>query len=216
MITGNPIFGTILKAAKTFEMNKFCYLFVGSLFLSAISCDGNPSKKTVIISKIKLKTNEKECDTLWVSQNDTKVFRKDTVLAGGAGQKPKERIDYTMIAPKIDAYYYIYNEYGQLDMEGKYEKKYNDSNYSYTTPNFYNSKSYSYRDNGHVKSMHEQRDGRGYKTEIYNRKEKLDEIIYFDKKSNNKRKVEIFNDGKLKETRVYKSFDNYDVIIAND
>ncbi|WP_300675305.1 hypothetical protein [Soonwooa sp.] len=212
----NQIFGITPEVVKALEMKKICYLFLGSMFFLAVSCDGNSSKKTVIISKIKLKTNDKECDTLWVSQNDPKVFEKDTVLAGGPGQLPKERIDYVMIAPKTDAYYYIYNEYGQLDMEGKREMRYANGNYIYPTPYFYNSKSYSYRNNGRVRSMHEIRDGRSYKTEIYDRKGKIDEIIYFDKKSGNKQKVEIYDDGKLEETRVYKSFDNYDVIKAKD
>lgn len=199
-------------------MKSLLYIFFGILMITLISCDTNPNKnkKTVITYKIKLKTNDKESDTLWVSQNDSSMFRKEEVLMRAPDRSPRSETVYQLISPKNNAYYFIYDAYGQLQTEGKYLSQFIDENGINYGGNFYDSKSYSYRKNGSVISMNQQIDGRNYKTEIYNRKEKLEEVIYYEKKSGDRQKVEIYDDGKLKETRIYRSFENYDVIKAND
>ena len=118
--------------------------------------------------------------------------------------------------PHDGAYYYIYNDKGQLIQEGKYTARYVYEGNTIENGNFYNSKSYYYKDNGNLSSTHYQVDGRNFKTELYNRKRILTEVIYFNKKSGDKEKVEIYKNGKLKETRIYKSFDTYDTVKPNE
>jgi len=51
--------------------------------------------------------------------------------------------------------------------------------------------------------------------ELYDNKRRIREITYFDNKSSDKEKVEIYNKGELEETRIYKSFDTYNTVKAN-
>lgn len=190
------------------------------ILLSFCSCVYVPDKKVereknIIISKIKLKKNASESDTLWVSQNDSTVFKKEEVLTHRPCSTPKFEIRYELLKPVDQAYYYIYNDKQQLISEGKYTKEFTYEGQTMKVGNFYNQKSYYYKDNGKLKTIHYMKDGRNDKVEFYDRKKRLNSITYYDKRSSDKSKVEIYDKGKLKETRIYKSFDNYDVVKAN-
>jgi len=178
--------------------------------LILISCDTKGTEqKNIIISKVHYQPNSKIIDTLWVSQNDSKVFLQKEVMSGNPGQRPEPITIYKLKAPIDGAYYYIYDNEGKLFMEGRYDSEYTYEDQVYKQGNFYNSKSYRYRDNGKLNSVHYMEDGRNVKTESYNRKEQLDEVRYIDKKSETTTKVEIYENGEVKKTRVYTSFDNY-------
>lgn len=190
------------------------------ILLSFCSCVYVPDKKeekeeNIIISRIKLKKNASEPDTLWVSQNDSTVFKKEEVMTHRPCSNPKFEIRYELLKPVDQAYYYIYNDKQQLISEGKYTKEFTYEGQTSKVGNFYNVKSYYYKDNGRLKTIHFMKDGRNDKVEFYDRKRRLNSITYYDKKSSDKSKVEIYDKGKLKETRIYKSFDNYDVVKAN-
>lgn len=180
------------------------------LILILMSCDTKGTEqKNIIISKVHYKPNSKIIDTLWVSQNDSKVFLQKEVMSGNPEQRPEPITIYELISPIDGAYYYIYDNEGKLFMEGRYNSEYTYEDQVYKQGNFYNSKSYRYRDNGKLRSVHYMEDGRNVKTESYNRKEQLDEVRYIDKKSETTTKVEIYENGEVKKTRVYTSFDNY-------
>ena len=191
------------------------------LIFSTISCNfitekNSVEKENVIISKIKLKKNSSEIDTLWVSQNDTTVYKKEEVMIHRPCSNPEFSIRYELINPKVNSYYFIYNEQQQLVLEGKYTKEYTYEGATEKLGNFYNSKSYSYKSNGKLKAIHYMEDGRNSKLELYDRKKSLKEIIYYDKKSSDKTKIEIYDNGQLEETRIYTSFDNYYIEKANN
>lgn len=180
------------------------------LLFILMSCDTKGTEqKNIIISKVHYKPNSKVIDTLWVSQNDSKVFLQKEVMSGNPGQRPEPVTIYELKAPVDSAYYYIYDNEGKLFMEGRYDSEYTYEGITTDQGNFYNSKSYRYRDNGKLRSVHYMEDGRNLKTESYNRKEQLDEVRYIDKKSETTTKVEIYENGEVKKTRVYTSFDNY-------
>ncbi|WP_312825729.1 hypothetical protein [Epilithonimonas sp.] len=180
------------------------------LILILMSCDTKGTEqKNIIISKVHYQPNSKIIDTLWVSQNDSKVFLQKEVMSGNPGQRPEPITIYELKAPIDGAYYYIYDNEEKLFMEGRYDSEYTYEGQVYKQGNFYNSKSYRYRDNGKLNSVHYMEDGRNVKTESYNRKEQLDEVRYIDKKSVTTTKVEIYENGEVKKTRVYTSFDNY-------
>jgi len=180
------------------------------LLLFLMSCDTKGIEhKNVIISKVHYKPNSKIIDTLWVSQNDSKVFLQREMMSGNPGQRPEPVTIYELKAPVDGAYYYIYDNEGKLFMEGRYDAKYNYEGHTNEHGDFYNSKTYRYRDNGKLRSVHYMEDGRNVKTESYNRKEQMDEVRYIDKKSETTTKVEIYENGEVKKTRVYTSFNNY-------
>lgn len=180
------------------------------LILILLSCDTKGTEqKNIIISKVHYKPNSKIIDTLWVSQNDSAVFIQKEVMSGNPGQRPKPITIYELKAPKDGVYYYIYDNEGKLFLEGRYDSEYTYEGQLYKQGNFYNSKTYRYRDNGKLTSVHYMEDGRNLKTEVYDRKERLKEIRYIDKKSETTTKVEIYENGEVKKTRVYTSFDNY-------
>ncbi|WP_434380998.1 hypothetical protein [Sphingobacterium spiritivorum] len=162
-------------------------------------------------AKVKYKSNPSESDTLWVSQHDTTVFRREEVMISRPCSNPELEERFELIKPINEAYYYIYDNNKQLIMEGKYTYEGTEGKEG----NFYNSKSYYYKTNGDVKAIHYREDGRDIKTESFDGNKRLKEIMYRDKKSGNIQKVEIYSNGKLKETRVYKSFDTYNTIIAS-
>ncbi|WP_190304169.1 hypothetical protein [Paenimyroides baculatum] len=54
------------------------------------------------------------------------------------------------------------------------------------------------------------------KTEIFDSEKSLKEVIYLDKKSSDKTKIEIYDKGQLDETRIYASFNNYYTVKAVD
>ncbi|MEJ5105748.1 hypothetical protein [Chryseobacterium sp. MYb328] len=188
-----------------------------SIMLSCNCTKGkNDEHKNVIISKIHHKSGPKDTDTLWVSQNDSTVFRKEDVMIKYPESHPKLTVHYTLINPKNDAYYFIYNDKQQLIEEGKYTAQYTYEGISYNDGNFYNLKRYSYKKNGNLQTKHYQEDGRNLKTEFFNNDGQLTEIKYFNKKSSDIEKVEIYKKGKLKETRIYKSFNTYDTVKAGE
>ncbi|NRS90337.1 hypothetical protein HNQ02_003277 [Flavobacterium sp. 7E] len=173
-------------------------------------------KENRIISKIKLKKSKSKIDTLWVSQNDTAVFRKETALINRPCSKPKMQIYYELINPKVETYYFIYNEQNQLVIKGKYTSKYTYEGACEKKGVFYNKKKYFYKNNGNLKAIHYMEDGRNSKYEIYDSKKRLKKITYYDKKSSEKLKIEIYSHGQLKETRIYTSFDRYYTVKADN
>lgn len=196
------------------------FLWLPVSIMMACNCtkgknDGD-RKENGIISKIHHKVGPNDTDTLWVSQNDSTVFRKEEVMVKHPDSYPKLSVRYILINPKDGAYYFIYNDNQQLIEEGKYTAQYTYEGITYHDGNFYNLKSYSYKKNGNLRTKHYQEDGRNLKTEFFNNDRQLTEIKYFDKKSSGIEKVEIYKKGKLKETRIYKSFDNYDTVKAGE
>lgn len=174
----------------------------------AMSCNSKEPKH-IIISKVHYKPNSKIIDTLWVSQNDSTVFKREEFLTRNHHQTPKFETRYELRDPKNGVYYFIHNNTGQLIMEGRYDSEFTYEGNLSKQGNFYNSKSYYYKKNGKLSTIHYMEDGRNLKTEHYDRKKRLTKIRYIDKKSGNTRKIEMYANGILDETRVYTSFDNY-------
>lgn len=160
--------------------------------------------KEIIISLKHSKRNTSETDTLWVSQNDITVFKQIEDIIHRPCSNPELIISYELINPKNGAYYYIYDNKGKLVMEGKYTKEYLYEDIIYKQGNFYNSKKYSYKNSGKLNTIHYQEDGRNLKTEVFDNEKKLKKVIYFDKKSSNKTKIEIYDNGQLDKTHIYK------------
>lgn len=169
----------------------------------------NTAEEHPVIYRIHNKTGLQDTDTQWVSQNDTLVFKAEEGIQGNPGQRPKLVTYYELKDPKDGAYYFIYDTRGKLIQEGKYSARYVYEGQPVEHGNFYNAKRYYYKDNGTLSSIHYQADGRNFKTELYNRKRVLTEVIYFNKKSGDKEKAEIYKNGKLKETRIYTGFNRY-------
>ena len=186
-------------------MKTFIFLLF-SMF--AMSCNSKEPQH-MIISKVHYKPNSKIIDTVWVSQNDSTVFKREEVLTRNHHQTPKFETRYELKDPKNGVYYFIHNNIGQLIMEGRYDSEFTYEGNLSKQGNFYNSKSYYYKKNGDLTTIHYMEDGRNLKTEHYDRKKRLTKIRYLDKKSGSTTKIEIYDDGILDETRVYTSFDNY-------
>lgn len=189
------------------------------LMIAVTGCNGcnkvaDPPTGDSIIYKIHKKAGVGDIDTLWVSQNDTSQFKTEEGMQRHPGQKAELITRYELRHPQDGAYYFIYNPAQQLMEEGKYTAQYPYEG-RVLDGNFYNTKSYYYKDNGKLSSIHYQVDGRNYKTEVYDSNRQLKEIIYFNKKSSDKEKVEIYKKGKLKETRIYTAFDVYHTIEAD-
>jgi hypothetical protein len=172
--------------------------------------------KEIIISMKHSKRNMCETDTLRVSQNDITVFKQVENIVHRPCSNPELTIRYELINPKDGAYYYIYDTKGKLVLEGKYTKEYLYEGIIYKQGNFYNSKKYSYQNSGKLNTIHYQEDGRNLKTEVFDNKKKLKKVLYFDKKSSNKTKVEIYTNGQLHKTHIYTSFNNYYTVKANN
>lgn len=181
-----------------------------SLFF-LLSCSGKEETGDIIISKVKYKGKSKIIDTLWVSQNDSLVFAREEGYTTRPCSDPEFTIWYNLKKPVENAYYYIYNPKGQLLQEGKYT--YMDIN-GKREGNFYQSKEYTYHKNDKISSIYISRPDEGYKLELYDRHGLLKEITYYEKGSNEKEKVEIYKDGKLKETHINFWFEKYDVVKA--
>ncbi|AZA90579.1 Uncharacterised protein [Chryseobacterium nakagawai] len=196
------------------------FLWIAVYIMTACNCakgKNDASKKDDgIISKIYHKSGSNDTDTLWVSQNDSTVFRQEEVMIKHPDSYPKLTVRYNLINPKNNAYYFIYNDKQQLIEEGKYTAQYMYEGITYNDGNFYNLKSYSYKKNGKLRTKHYQEDGRNFKTEFFNNDGQLTEIKYFNKKSSDIEKVEIYKKGELKETRIYKGFNNYDTVKAGE
>lgn len=148
-------------------------------------------------------------DTLRVSQNDTGVFRKEEFMMKHPESNPKPSVRYELISPKDGTYYFIYNDKKQLAEEGKYTSQYKYEGITYDKGGFYNSKTYFYKTNGHLKTIHYQEDGRNLKTEFFDQDKQLTQIRYFNKRSSDTDKVEFYKKGKLKQTRIYTAFNTY-------
>ena len=173
-------------------------------------------KENMIISKVHHKTGHGDVDTLWISQNDSTAFRKEELLIHRPDRYPEFSVRYVLLNPKDGAYYFIYNDKKQLVEEGKYSAQYTYEGITYDQGNFYNLKRFSYKKNGHLQTIHYQEDGRNLKTEFFAGDGQLTQIKYFNKKSSDIDKVEIYRNGKLKETRIYKGFNTYDVVKAGE
>ncbi|MGU3376106.1 hypothetical protein [Chryseobacterium sp. M5A1_1a] len=176
----------------------------------------NSEKGNPVISKIYHKSGHSDTDTLWVSQNDSTVFKKEELPIRRPESNPELYINYELIKPKDNAYYFIYNDKKQLIKEGKYTAQYTYEGIIYKTGNFYNFKIYNYKRNGNLETIHYQEDGRNLKTEFFDSEKRLTKIRYLNKKSSNTEKIEIYKKGKLKETRVYTSFYNYYTVKAGE
>ncbi len=195
-------------------------LLLINLFMTVafLGCDVMTQNDTVadanaIIYKFKPKKNNGEVDTLWVSQIDSTVFKREEVIQRRSGRLVTA---YELIAPKIDTYYFIYNEKKQLISEGKYTKEYTYEGAPSKSGNFYNTKTYDYKNNGKLNTIHYTKDGRNFKVESYDRHRRLTEITYRELKSGDVEKVEFYSNGKLKKTRIYTSFNNYYTVDAAD
>ena len=199
-----------LQKRRRMKTTYFNLLFI----LTLISCGFNTEKKynekeNTIISRIKYKKNTAEIDTLWVSQNDTTVFRQEEVMLTRPCSNPEFSMRYELLKPINEAYYFIYDNEKKLVLEGKYTNEYIYEGQINKSGDFYNSKSYFYKSNGKLKAIHYMEDGRNKKVELFDSKKRLTQITYFDKRSSDKTKVEIYDHGELEETRMYTSFDNY-------
>lgn len=184
-------------------------IFSVCLFAIVIMSCNSKEPQNVIVSKVHYKPDSKIIDTLWVSQNDSTVFKREEVLTRGHHQTPEFVTKYELKDPKDGVYYLIHNNFGQLITEGRYDTEYTYEGNTTKQGNFYNSKTYYYRKNGKLSTIHYMEDGRNLKTEHYDSKKRLTKIRYIDKKSESTTKIEIYDDGILDETRVYTSFDNY-------
>ncbi len=189
-------------------MTKGSILFL--LIINLLSCTYHTAEnnKKTIISKIKHKSNNSESDTLWVSQNDTSVFQRLDEFIHRPCSNAELLVRYQLKNPQDGAYYFIYNDRGLLEMEGKYTQHTSDR---IKSGDFYNSKTYFYNKNGDLGFILFKEDGRSSKVEYYSKKE-LTKIEYTDKKTGETSKVEIYKNGHLKETRIYTSFDRYYVV----
>lgn len=176
----------------------------------------NSGKENMIISKNYHKSGQSDTDTLWVSQNDSTVFKKEELPMRRPESNPELYINYELIEPKDNAYYFIYNDKKQLIKEGKYTSQYTYEGIIYKQGDFYNTKNYTYKRNGNLETIHYQEDGRNLKTEYFDGEKRLTKIRYLNKKSSDIEKIEIYKNGKLKETRIYKGFNSYDTVKADD
>lgn len=167
-------------------------------------------------SKTYFRKNIHDTDTLRVFQNDPAVFKKEELIVKHPETKPKLTIGYELLNPKDGTYYLIYNDKKQLVKEGKYSAQYKYEGIVYNQGGFYNSKSYLYRENGTLETIHYQEDGRNLKTEFFDRNKQLTKIKYLNKKSSDTDKIEIYKKGKLKETHIYKGFNTYYTIKAGE
>src|SRR5690606_26685264 len=110
-----------------------------------------------------------QSDTLWVSQDDTTVFHREVGRIHRPCSRPEVVVEYELIHPRDSAYYLIYNDKGLLIMEGRYRAKYISGDIVYDQGNFYTYKSYHYKRNGLLESIHYMEDGRNLKIEHFNR-----------------------------------------------
>ncbi|WP_337085160.1 hypothetical protein [Elizabethkingia anophelis] len=195
-------------------------IIIATIFLITNIFGCNGSKKTTkensIISKTYHKTGKTDTDTLWVSQNDSTVFKREEMFINRPCSNPEFAIRYDLIKPKNNAYYFIYDENHQLVLEGKYEANYIFEGIATGKGDFYNSKNYDYNDNGDLLAISYMQDGRHTKTETFGSDGKIEKIFYKNKKSGDTEKLEFYKNGKLKKTRIYTAFDTYYTINADE
>ncbi|MBE0392215.1 hypothetical protein [Flavobacterium sp. PL002] len=157
------------------------------------------------ISKVKYKKHTLEIDTLWVSQNDTTVFKQEEIFIHRPCSKPQLVKQYQLLNPIEGAYYFIYNDEKQLIKAGKYTIEQRYEGQQNKQGNFYDSKNYNYKNNGKLAFIHYQEDGRNLKTEYFDSKKRLKSIRYLNKKSGEISKIENYKKGLLQETRTIKA-----------
>lgn len=155
-------------------------------------------------------------DTLKVSQNDTLFFEKKVVMNRRPCSKPSLYTYYELKNPKDGVYYLIFNDKAQLVKSGTYTAEFKNGDVVNDRGGFYDSKYYSYKNNGNLTSIHYQVDGRNFKTENFDRKGRFKKIKYINKRSENTDSIEIYKKGKLAETRIYYSFANYNTVKAQE
>lgn len=109
---------------------------------------------------------------------------------------PEFSIRYELINPKVNSYYFITmnnnNWYWRENTQKSIHMKVLLKNQE-----IFITQSYSYKSNGKLKAIHYMEDGRNSKLELYDRKKRLKEIIYYDKKSSDKTKIEIYDNGQV-------------------
>lgn len=201
-----------------FMKTKYLLLFLILSAICTIFIKGNKGieKEYTVISKMDYKSSPNEIDTLWVSQNDISVFKREEEMISRPCSNPELTVRYTLIHPKDGTYYLIYNDKKQLMMEGQYTSEYVYEGKTYKQGDFYNSKKYNYRKNGSLEIINYMEDGRNLKIEYYDNKQRLAKIRYVDKKSEGVTKIEIYKKGQLKETRIYTSFSKYSTVQAKE
>lgn len=183
-----------------------------SLTVLTMGCQcstSNAQNKNSIISRVYHAKGDHETDTLWVSQNDTTVFKAEETIQRRRHQDAVLVMQYELRNPRDGAYYFIYNEDQQLIQEGVYTASYTYEGRINKQGDFYNVKNYRYNHNGSLEAIHYQEDGRNLKIEFYDQNRQLTQITWFNKKSSDKEKVEFYKNGKPKETRIYTAFDTY-------
>ena len=172
-------------------------------------------------------------DTLRVYQSDTLHFNKQVWtplqcgIALGFSRKIKPQIEYTLKTPKENTYYYIYNDQKQLVREGLL-KEHNGESKTYTYKK--NGKLYTVKYQGiKVNKVEFYHNGKIRKRMFFDAKTgdylKIEELYknnklklqinyekgntrahtrkYFDKKSGNLIKLELYEDYKLKSQTIY-------------
>lgn len=133
-------------------------------------------------------------DTLHVFQNDTSVF-KSTMFRFPCSKE--WLFQYDLINPIESTCYFIYDANQRLVKEGKYICL----DTIVENCGFYDSKNYSYRRSGSLDKVIYMDDGRQHKTAFFDRKGRLIKVQYYDKKSSNIDKIEIYKKGQLKKTQ---------------
>ncbi len=191
--------------------------FLILLIVTVTGCNGSTANVQIsdehkIIYKVHKKNSLQDIDTIWVSQNDTTVFLSEEVLQRRMHQSPQFVTQYKLRKPLDGTYYFIHNPQGQLILEGVYSARYIYEGKTLEEGNFYNSKTYYYKKNGNLNTIHYQADGRTTKIEHFDQNRQLTWITFFKKNSGDKEKVEVYKNGKLKETRIYTAFDVYHTI----
>lgn len=179
--------------------------------MAVTGCNGwhkYSESESKIIYKMHRRSGLQEIDTLWVSQNDTVVFKSEEMIQRYPDRKARLAVRYELRNPKDGIYYFIYNDKQQLVQEGKYTAKYIYEGITYAG-NFYNTKRYFYKKNGSLNTVHYQEDGRNLKLEQFAKDGQLTKITYFNKKTGEKEMIEIYKNKKLKECRIYTGFNTY-------
>lgn len=198
------------------KIKRLLLFLVFSIICSSFMKGNDVSKKENInISKINYRSNSLPVhDTLRVFQNDPSVFIRTEGIITRPCSNPESTVRYELINPKDNAYYLIYNDQKQLVVEGVYAPQYTYEGILYKHGDFYNSKTYAYKKNGDLETVHYREDGRNHKTEYFDHKIRLTKIRYMDKKSGELSRIEFYKNGRIKETRTYVGFNRYTTVKA--
>lgn len=197
------------------------YFLVGIGMLVLTSCGvATDKEKTAIDNPITFKkdykANVQTKDTLWVIETDTLYFDRNEGFINRPCSNPEYYISYDLHHPIDQMYYYIYDAKLNLQQEGLYSNSIVYNGTESERGAFFDCIYYSYNKRGTLTAMSYMKNGRNFKTELLDGKELLKEITYYEESSGNRKKVERYKKGKLKETRYYTSFSNYYTIKAGE